>query len=471
MFPATELQMIAPEAALGVGLIIVLMAGLWKRIPANWLFAIAIAAVAADIFCLVRIAPGSASETSVMLAGGMLKVWNLVRLMMALATLIVLVLCRRDVWKGYPSEFLALVLALLAGSQLMVIADHASLIVLALEITALASYVLAGFRFRTESSGASLKYFIYGSAATALMAFGFALIYNSGGTLNWDEMGRIVRMGHIPDTLWITGILLIMVNVLFKMAAAPVHLWAPDVYQAAPYSVLALFSSLPNTAAVILLCRLWIPADVGPTGWFPLLAALGIITVMAGNIPALIQQDIRRLMAFSSVAQAGFLILALPAIDRMQAVLFYGLTLIIGNLLVFLSLERIEPVGQTMTLQDLAGSGRTRPLAAVCMTAGLLSLVGLPPLAGFTGKLLVFANLWDSARGKGDVILMLAFILGLLNTLLAAFYYLRIPYWMFLKDPKSVGSVPATASTGFGDILLCLLAGLLILLFVQPLVF
>jgi NADH-quinone oxidoreductase subunit N len=372
--------------------------------------------------------------------------------------------------KNHPHEYFAFLMAIVSGALIMVVSNHFVILMIAIEVTAIASYILTGYLFQLEGTEAAVKYFIYGSVATAVLAFGISLIYGATGNLIIHDIAGIVREAlSMRDTGLLTlGFLMITAALLFKLAAAPVHLWAPDVYQAAPTPVLAIFSTLPKIASAIVLVKLLISGD-GRVGEPQTIACLlAALTLAAGNFPALRQTNVKRLMAYASIGQAGFLLTAMAATpdSAKTGLLFYALTMAIASLLVFYCLQFFEHNNEGNTIQGLAGLGKFNPLGALGLTAGLLSLIGLPPFAGFSAKLIVFMNLWTSGGAQGNKILLFLFIFGLLNSLLALFYYLQIPLNLLLRKSAN-DHIPKHLKISESLIILFLTI-LLLLLFIKP---
>lgn len=466
MLTSNELSLLLPEIVLSAGLLIVLILGLIQKDAFNLLFAATALVVAADIAAVVWFAPAfSKSVGNSMVTSGIYMPLNFGRLILAFATLGVLPLMSQFILRRNTMEFFIMMLALLAGGQLLVLADHAAMVLLAVELMSISGYVLAGYLFRRDSVASVVTYFVYGSIATAILCFGFAWMYTASGTLQVDALADVVRYGHIPDSRWLIGLVLVIGAVLFKMTAAPQHLWAPDVYAAAPLPVLALFSAIPKIAGAIFLTRLLLPPQHQMTSWIPVMSMVASASLLAGNFPALVQTNIRRIMAYSSIAHAGFLLLALPGPAPLQVVLFYSLVLALGNLLVFTSLARLETTRKLEDIADLDGVGKVDPLAAAGLTIGLLSLTGLPPFAGFTAKLKLFTGLWQAAQSSGDAFVMGAFAFGLLNTVVALFYYMRMPYRMYLVSGENKGPHINTTSNSW---LIALLSLVLVWFFIWP---
>ena len=269
---------------------------------------------------------------------------------------------------------------------------------------------------------------------------------------------------------------MVMAGLLFKMAATPFHFWAPDVYQATPMPVLALFSTVPKVAAAATLYKIITAFSlIGQShfDWQSILIVLTIATLTIGNFSALWQNNVKRLMAYSSIGQAGFLLVAICNFSEIgwKAFLFYSVILMMATILVFLLLNYFEKENQTRTIDDFNGLGRKRPLLGVCLTIAFISLVGLPPLAGFNAKLFVFTGLLESYSTTHKPLLLWLFAFGLLNTVVSLYYYLKVPYRMFLKESAFSGTTINSNSSTANEWLVfqaALLAIGLLLFFFQP---
>jgi len=348
-------------------------------------------------------------------------------------------------------------LLLLAAFGMMVLASATDLltIFLGIETMSLSLYVLAGIRTeRARSSEAALKYLLLGAFFTGFLLYGMALIYGAtGGKTNLADIAMaITRMGDaIPPHLYI-GIGLVMVGLLFKVAAAPFHFWSPDVYQGAPTPVTAFMSAGPKAAAFVAFYRLfgWALPDLSAV-WTPVLWAVAALTMTVGNIIALAQQDIKRMLAYSSIAHAGYLLLAILAAANENTreaagagLLFYLAAyylMNIGAFTVAMLVSRAKPDGDYQ-LGDYQGLATSNPLLAAAMTLFMVSLSGIPPTAGFFAKLYVF-----SAAVKAGLVPLV--VIAVLNSAVSVYYYLRIVVYMYMKPqpaPLKLRVAPAMAA-------------------------
>jgi NADH-quinone oxidoreductase subunit N len=355
-------------------------------------------------------------------------------------------------------EYYGLILFGTVGMCLMSSAIELVLIFIALEISSISTYVLAGFRRREASSSeASLKYFLLGSFATAFFLYGVALMFGATGSTNIDAISQVLRSGNVPVLAYVATSLL-FVGLGFKVASAPFHVWTPDVYEGAPAPVVGLMSTGPKAAAFAVLLRVMFEANA--PGRFWLIWVSAALSMTLGNVAALVQDNIKRLLAYSSIAHAGYLLVAFAALPAAQpelgasAAMFYTAAYAAMNVGAFAVVSHFANAGEKyVTLEDYAGLGRRSPMLAATFTFFLMSLIGIPITGGFFAKFYVLA-----AALKSNLV-GLAIIL-VLNSALGAYYYLRIIVMMYMREPR--GEVPVTpvpAAAGLA-LAVCVLATL-----------
>ena len=336
-------------------------------------------------------------------------------------------------------EFYILVLFAAAGMVIMAGANDLIVVFLGLETMSLALYVLAGF-FRTEiqAGEASMKYFLLGAFASGFFLYGIALIYGATASTNLDKIGAAVKAGAGRDPLLLIGFALLLVGFGFKISAVPFHMWTADVYEGAPTSVTAFIASGSKAAAFAALLRLLLESLRPLQGeWTWLFWVLAVLSMTLGNVVAIAQQNLKRMLAYSSIAHVGYMLVGIVAGGGLGggSVLFYLLVYtftIAGAFGIILLLERSgeEAVG----VGDTAGLATRHPLAALALALFLLSLVGIPPTAGFVGKFYLFG----AAVRSGYVWLA---VIGVLNSAAAAYYYLRIIVNMYMREPEGPPAV------------------------------
>ncbi len=372
-----------------------------------------------------------------------------------------------------PAEYVAVMLAAAAGLTLMAASQQLLLGFLALELASLSLYVLAGFdRARPEAAEAALKYFLFGTMAAAFLLFGFSLVYGLTGSIGLPEIAaQVGRLGASP--LLLVAIVMILVAFGFKAAAAPFHLWAPDVYQGAPTPSAALIASASKVAGFAFFARLLWPglgAAAGATrsfgggpGWLPAVAGVAAGSLLLGNLAALAQSSLRRLLAYSAIAHSGALLLGVMAAGQAgYAPLFYYVsTYGLATVGAFGVIAALEREGRCEEIADLAGLHRRSPLLAGCLAVFVLSLAGIPPLAGFFGKLFVFA----AALRTGGPAAALA-VLAIALSAVALYYYLAVLKQALVAAPAA-GARPVAVSRVLALTLLAA-AGLIVWLGLDP---
>ena len=334
-------------------------------------------------------------------------------------------------------EYYVLMLFSVAGMMLMSQATDLIVTFLALELLSIPLYVLAAFAYsRTESAEAGIKYFLLGSYATGFVVFGIALTFGAAGTTSFAAIAAAVASGTATTSLLLAGSALILVGLGFKVAVVPFHMWTPDVYQGSPTSVTAFMAAGAKAAGFAALLRIF--ATVFPSlanDLMPVIAIISALTMILGNVTAIAQTNIKRMLAYSSIAQAGYILMAFVPfadksirLDSVSAGLFYLVAYTItsfGSWGVVMAMEKAE--GRGLSIEDYAGLGRRYPLLAAAMTVFMLSLTGLPPTLGLIGKLYLFRAVMEGG------VTWLALI-GVLTSLISAFYYLRVIVVMYMKD-------------------------------------
>jgi NADH-quinone oxidoreductase subunit N len=348
--------------------------------------------------------------------------------------------------EGQPAgEYYSLMAFGALGMMCMVSSNHFITIFIGLEVMSLSIYVLCGLlRENVRSVEASLKYFLLGAFATAFLLYGMALIYGSTGLLDIMRLGAFVQASAFKATpMFLMGMAFLIVGFGFKIAAVPFHMWTPDVYEGAPTSITAFMATGVKLAAFAAFLRVFYTAfhSFIPE-WSAVLWFLAAITMTAGNILALVQTNLKRLLAYSSIAHAGYILVAFVTGDKFMSssILFYLLAYAFMNIGAFTVIILLGRKGEeNEDIDSYAGLGVRHPFIAVCMSIFLLSLTGIPPLAGFMGKFYVFSTAIKSH------FYWLA-VIGVLNSAIAAFYYLRVLMYMYFRDPiKDIGRVDMAA--------------------------
>jgi NADH-quinone oxidoreductase subunit N len=347
------------------------------------------------------------------------------------------------------AEYYALILFATAGMGVLASAQELLTAFIGLEMSSISSYILAGYRRDSiKATEAALKYFLLGSFATAFFLYGIALVYGATGSTSLVQ----VALGDPSSNLLRVGLVLILVGLAFKVAAAPFQVWTPDVYEGAPTPVTALFSAGPKAATFALLLRIFISVQAATNFWFWAFWILAVATMFAGNLGALVQNNVKRMLAYSSIAHAGYTLVAFAAVTAIKtdtmdsaapayaAVLFYLAGYSLVKVGAFTIVSDLSGRGERyLTMEDYAGLGTRQPFAAAALSLFLLSLLGLPITAGFFGKFYVFKAAINSH------LIWLAVIMTV-NSTIGAYYYLRLIVVMYMREYK--GAAPADAPTG-----------------------
>ena len=340
-------------------------------------------------------------------------------------------------------EYYALVLFATAGMGILGGANELVTAFLGLEMSSISTYILAGFRKRAlKSNEASLKYFILGSFATAFFLYGIAMVYGATGSTQISQIETILRgFQHLPD-LAVLGLGLIFVGLGFKVVVAPFQIYAPDVYEGAPTPVTALLASAPKAATFALMLRIFFVA-FGSAGslWFWAIWISAVLTMFIGNLAALVQTNVKRMLAYSSIAHAGYIMVAFIASTDLgiAAVLFYLAAYALMKMGAFLVITHLgQQNEQRLDIKDYAGLGMRQPVLAACFSLFLLSLLGLPATGGFLGKFFAFQAALDSR-------IIWLVIIAAINSVIGAYYYLRVIISMYFWEPSKDYSPTAVA--------------------------
>jgi NADH-quinone oxidoreductase subunit N len=364
---------------------------------------------------------------------------------------------------SYRGEFYPLVLFATAGMTLITAANDLIVVFLALEILSLALYVLTGITGRPRSIEASMKYFLLGAFSSAFFLYGIAMAY--GATASTKIAGSAGTTGIVQalsgqtgsQALALLALGFLVIGFGFKVSAAPFHMWTPDAYQGAPTPVTAYMSAATKVAMFFALMRVFdVALQPLAWDWTPILYALAIVSVVVGAVLAIAQTDVKRMLAYSSIAQAGFILVGLtsPNAAGMRAAMFYLVAYSLVTLGSFGIVMLVEVRGAGSELSDFAGLARTRPLPAALMTVFMLSLAGIPPTAGFIAKV----NVFEAAIAVGNWPLT---VVGVLASVVAAFFYLRVIVYMYMQpapETEGVDAPPAVPQVVAGVLALATLA-------------
>lgn len=371
----------------------------------------------------------------------------------------------------YGGEYYALLIFSTMGLMLMAASGGLMALYLGLELSTISLFALTALNKRdSKSAEAALKFFILGAVASAVTLYGASILYGVTGTTQFGPMEEWLRNHALSFTpaLWL-GIAMTLGGLAFKLAAAPFHLWAPDVYQGSPTLVTAYLSTASKAGAFAAVIRfLLMGAAPALESWSPLLVALSAISMVVGNFVALTQKDLKRLLAYSGIAQAGYILVAVSAGRDAQSdsgvssALVYLFLYLFANMAAFLVAEQIEQVTGSTEISALRGLHKRAPGLAFAMIVALLSLGGIPPFAGFIGKVYLFSAGWEGGL-KGLV------VLGALTSVVALFYYLMVALEVYIRDPEDDRPLPTPRPLGLA-LTLCIAATLILGIYPRPLV-
>ncbi len=350
--------------------------------------------------------------------------------------------------KASFGEYYALLLLATSGMMIMVGATDLIILYLGLELMALSTYILAGLiRGQLRSSEAALKYFFLGAFSSAFLLYGISLTYGLTGTTNLNEIATAVQMLNlIENPILLLGIVFFVVAFGFKIAIVPFHMWAPDVYEGAPTSITAFMSVGPKAAGFAVLGRVFFDAFGSlQVQWTSILIPLAVLTMAVGSIIALSQTNIKRMLAYSSIAHAGYMLLGIIAgtPDGLASTMNYLFIYAFMNIGAFAVVIMLRSEGfRGEDLSDYKGLARSHPLASAMMLIFMFSLTGIPPTAGFIGKFYVFME----AINAGYVPLV---IIAVVFSVISAFFYLRVVMYMYMEEPKDEVTLTTSASMSF----------------------
>lgn len=340
--------------------------------------------------------------------------------------------CTEETICSRPEFYMMLVFSTL-GMSLMASSSDMIMLFLAIETASIPLYVMAGIKVKEEKSvEAGLKYFLFGGMSSAIMVYGFSLIYGFSGTTHLYEIAQGIAAQQVPLAGVVAAIVLVLAGFAFKISAAPFHFWAPDVYEGAPTSVTGFLSTVSKAAGFAALIRILIVLFHANTGdiWQALIAALAVASMFIGNLIAIPQKNIKRLLAYSSIAQAGYILVGLASSSSLgfSGAVYYLMAYMVTNLALFAIVGWVARKTGSDNLAAFAGLSKRSPGLALAMLIGLLSLGGIPPFGGFFAKLLVFG----AAIESGWIWLV---IVGVINSVIGLYYYLRVLKVMYVDEP------------------------------------
>jgi NADH-quinone oxidoreductase subunit N len=373
-------------------------------------------------------------------------------------------LMSRDYFENntHVTDHFALILFALVGAVFMVSFSNLAMLFLGIEILSISLYILAGSKMNDLlSNEASFKYFLMGSFATGFLLFGIALVYGATGSFDLGKINQVITAGSGEfNPLVYAGVLLMMIGLAFKISAVPFHFWAPDVYEGAPTVVTAFMSTIVKIAAFAAFFRLFATCFASVSHeWVNIVQVIAILTLLVSNITAVYQNSVKRMLAFSSIAHAGYLLITLVALNdtSASAILYYVISYAVASLAAFAVLHNIAFENENASAESFNGLSKRNPFHAFVMTVALLSLAGIPPLAGFFAKYYIFTVAFQS--GYIGIVL-----LAVITSLIGIYYYFRIIIAMYLKAPDTTAPIPVTPMHNV-MLTICLLASIILGLF------
>lgn len=449
--------LILPEIVLVAGILLVTILDLFPRFPKTPGAVIAVLAMGASLGLAVAAAGDMGEPRAIFKGAAAHDGFGLFFRILFLGTGILAVFfswgeVRR--WTTGQGEFLVLLLSCVFGMLLMASANTLLMMFLTLEFVSVTSYILTGMRRRNRKSiEGSLKYILYGAAASGVMLFGMSFLYGLTGRIEVTEIGRALADREEPLRPMLAAIISVFIagGFAYKMAAAPFHAWSPDVYEGAPTPVTAFFSVGPKIAGFAMFARFLAgvfqgePKE-GPFEWRIVIAAMAVLTMAVGNLVALWQDNLKRFLAYSGIAHAGYMLLAFVVFtpDSLAALMFYAVAYLVMNLGAFLMVMILERQYGLETIRDVRGIGWTKPALCALMGIFMFSLVGVPPFVGFMGKLLVFGHVVQGAlerRDAWDALPVGVVLAGVLFSVVSLFYYARVVGNMVLRPQASLPEI------------------------------
>ncbi len=456
------LRAIIPETGLTLLAVVLLVLSFIKSEKVNralgWVTAAGLGLIALLTYLLANLA-----GTPVLLWGDMIRYdapgFFFAILFLAGAGLTALFASLDEAIQPKPEFYLMLVLSTI-GLCLMASAGNLILIYLAVETASIPLYVMAGLKFRDEKSVESgIKYFLFGALSSALMLYGFSLLYGFSGTTSIYSISQAIAENQVPLPALVLAVLLVFAGFAFKISAVPFHFWAPDVYEGAPTSVAGFLSTVSKAAGFAAFIRILLVVfgsnlnDV----WMILVAVLAAASMIVGNLVAIPQTNLKRMIAYSSIAQAGYILIGVAAGNTLgiTGAAYYLVAYLVTNLAVFGIISRVEKATNSSAFSAFKGLNRRAPTLALLLMIALLSLGGIPPFGGFFAKVLVFGAAIESGM------IWLA-ILGILNSVVGLYYYLRVMKTMYLDEPEDKVTFEKPSALWIAAIAICI-AGVIIL--------
>ncbi|HEX8376505.1 MAG TPA: NADH-quinone oxidoreductase subunit N [Pedobacter sp.] len=366
--------------------------------------------------------------------------------------------------------------AVLIGLNLMSMSTSLLMIYLSVEMVSIASYLMVGYASAdSKQTEAAMKYALFGSICSAVMLYGMSLLYAFTGSINISDVAFMQNLSLVSEPGAVLAIIMVLVGIGFKLSFVPLHFWSPDVYEGAPTPVTAFLSTAPKIAGFALLIRFIEPFDLFSQtshhlvfDFRTILSVAAIATMVVGNFSAIWQNNIKRMLAYSSIGHTGFALMAVVAFEGggFRSLVFYFTVYAIMNMAAFMLADRIEAQTGRTDVRDYKGLGKVLKLEFVCFVIVLVALTGLPPTAGFVAKLFVFSSAFEYYSRTGSILTLSLLITGALTTVVSLFYYLKVPLYAYLRESQASQTI--ISKPGFITYLVSFLAFVLILLGIFP---
>jgi NADH-quinone oxidoreductase subunit N len=477
------LKLAAPETIVVVTALLVLAADLVAMRELEPRFRFLIGGMIACIGCVGGIVWMLISHTHENAFAGMLVVDPLtqfVKIGLLALTIFTILLSMDSDFTAHVGEYLALILLGAVGMMFLVSAEDILMIFISLELTSLSLYILAAFNKRDiKSAEASLKYFLFGGMSAAFTLFGLSLVYGLSGTTNLPEIATALA-GKGLDPLLVIAIVMVVIGFGFKVAAVPFHLWAPDAYQGAPTPSAAFIASGSKVASLFIFAKVMAVGFAGEriegsgawhgyvAGWVPVVAIVAALSMVLGNLVAIVQTSVRRLIAYSAIAHAGYMLIAIVSHNEqsLASLIYYAVTYGLTTIGAFGVVAVVERGTGGEKMSDFAGLSRRAPVVSFCMLIFMLSLAGIPPLAGFFGKFYVFAAAIKSDAPNLGLLWLV--ILAVAMSAVSLFYYLQVLKQIYVKDLATSAVDSAVKPSILTQVVLAVIAALVILFGCAP---
>jgi NADH-quinone oxidoreductase subunit N len=464
-----NLHLFIPEITLAVFAVLVILLDLFVR-DKSWLRLVGLSGLVIAGGVAIAMWRGMDAETPSYIFNSMLAIDEFAlffKLLFAgIAFLVILASTDYvDKFARFQGEYYALILLSTLGMMLMAATADLISLYIALELTSVSLYILVGFLKDRKSTEASLKYLLLGAIASAVLLYGMALVFGATGQTQLGAIAQSVQSMSISsiteNPALVMGIVLMIAGFGFKIAAVPFQMWVPDVYEGAPTTITAYLSVGSKAAGFAIILRIFYSAFGMPdwlsANWGRVFAALSVISMVIGNVVAIPQTNIKRLLGYSSIAQAGYLMVGLAAlgfasstsIQGQSGILFFLASYALTNLGAFIAVIAISNKIESDNIDDYAGMGKRAPLLALALTFCLVSLIGMPPAAGFMAKFYIF-----SSAVQQDLLWLV--VIAAINSVISAYYYLRVVKVMWFGKPASKEKVPSSGAPRFALFVCCL---------------